>query len=293
MDPNDSVSTLYELAVAAQRAGDYRGLKQIAAKLVGLCEPVGDAKGLGVAHFCLGLSYFLQSDGRRAREEYEAALAFAESADDRAGILRIRLGLAAVAGDIDLDVDTLRRWSEAALFMAREIGDEKNEGIALGNLAEACHLQGDYEHAIRFACEAADIFQHLERWSSAGAQYATVGNVYALRGDFSQSIEYMGKAWEYLRREPVPLHRAWYFQVWFLIAAALDRWEIAAQLYGFVAHYRDVHNTPRLQGMLPWLSGPIEQQYKELGYDRAAELARRGEAYSIAQVHELVATLQN
>jgi len=121
----------------------------------------------------------------------------------------------------------------------------------------------------------------LERWSSAGAQYATVAYVHVLTRDYARAIAAMETAWEYLSREEVAFHRAWYLQVWFVMAGAMGRWEIAARLYGFLGHYRDEHNAPRLQGMLPSLSGPIERQYKELGYERAIALAAEGENLTI------------
>lgn len=249
--------------------------------------PERDARGLALGYNYLGLSRFLQNDGRQAREAYERSLEYATQVSDQAGILRVVMGLAAIAGDIDVDAERLRELSQEALTIARDLGDEKSQAVALGNIAEACRLQADYVEGLRCATEAAGIFLHLERWSSAGAQYATVGHLHALRREFPDAFDAMETAWQWLQREPVPLHRAWYFQVWFLIAAALGQWETAARLYGFVARYRDEHDTPRLQGMLPILSEPIERQYKRLGYERAAALAAEGETLDIEQAQAL------
>ena len=283
--------SLSEAAAAAQREGDSRKLLHAAGELVALCENDGDKEGLVLGYYYLGLSHFLRGEGAKARAAYRHALELGTKIGNKPGILRATIGLAAVAGEFDLDVEGLRALSEDALRMARELRDEKSEAVTLGSLAEACHLQGDFARSIRFASESAQIFARLERWSSAGAQYATVAHVHGLRREYARAIETMRTAWEYLRREPIAFHRAWYFQVWFLIAAGLNQWETAARLYGFLAHYRDINEAPRLNGMLPTMSGPIERHYKELGHDRAIMLAAEGESYTLDQAQALAETL--
>lgn len=282
---------LNESALGAQRAADWRKLERVSHLMIVIGGSSGDAKQLGTAYYYLGISYFLRSDARRARDALRAAQQHAAAADDRSTLLRIKLAQSGIAGEIDLDVENLRALSEEALALARELRDEKSTAVALGNIAEAYHLDGDYSRAIRYARDAAARFLRLERWSSAGAQYATIAHVHVLRREFPEARDAMHSAWRYLSREDVALHRAWYFQVWFLFAAALQRWETAAQLYGFITHYRDVNDTPRMQGMLPWLSEPIERHYRELGHERAAELAGEGEGYSIEEAQTLAASV--
>ena len=283
---------LFDAAVAAQRAGNWRDLERIARELIARGEPDGDARGLALGYNYLGLSYFLRNDGRGARAAYERSLEFATQVSDQAGILRVVMGLANIAGDIDVDAERLHALSQEALGIARDLGDEKSQAVALGNIAEACRLLSEYDEAIRCASEAAAIFLRIERWSSAGAQYATIGHVQLLRRDFAAAFEAMQSAWVWMAPEPVPLHRAWYFQVWFLIAATLQQWETAARIYGFVARYRDEHNTPRLQSMLPVLSEFVERLYKVLGYDRAMALEAEGEAYTIEEAQALAEQLR-
>ena len=285
------MQSLLDAAAAAQREGNSRELARIASEIIAQSEAAGDAQGLAQGHYYAGLAHFLQSSGGKAHAAYERALDIATKARDKRGILQAKIGLAAIAGEFDLDVEALHRLSEEALVMARELRDEKAEAVLLGSLAEACHLQGDYARSIRYAKQSAAMFERLERWSSAGAQYATIAHVQALRRDYAQALESMRAAWSYLQREDVAFHRAWYFQVWFLIAAGMQRWEVAATLYGFLGHYRDVNEAPRLHGMLPTLSGPIERQYRELGHDRAIALAAQGETYTVEQAQALAETL--
>ena len=276
---------MMEELARAQRSGDWRTMERLANEAIASCETAQ-------AHYYLGMSYFLRNDGTNAKRAFRRSLELGEAADDRLAMLRAKIGLASVAGDIDLDSPAFRHLCEEALVMARDVGDDKSLAVTLGNLAEACHQEGEHAAALRYAGEAAQVFLRLERWSSAGAQYATTAHVYLQQRELPAAIGAMGEAWEYLRREDVPFHRAWYFQVWFLIAAALGEWESAAWIYGFVNHYRDVNNTPRLHGMLPSMSLAIERQYRELGHDRALELALEGEALTIERAQALAEALR-
>ena len=282
---------LKEAALRAQRAADWRKLNHVGRAMVLTGESSADDQRLGLGHYYLGLSHFLRGDGSGARKAFLTAQRQALAANDRPLLLLAKLGQAAIAGEIDVDFEALLALSEEALALARELGDEKSTATALGNLAEAYHLGGDTARALRYANEAAAIFLRLERWSSAGAQYATIAHVNVLRFEFARAFEALRTSWTYLSRENVALHVAWYFQVWFLVAAALRQWEATAQLYGFLTHYRDVNDAPRMQGMLPWLSEPIERQYRELGRERALELAAEGEALTVEQAQALVERL--
>jgi tetratricopeptide (TPR) repeat protein len=282
-----AMKPLYDEVGAAHREGGWRELERRALKLIEACEPTVDVRYLAEGHYYLGVSHYLRNDARNARASYQTALELFTAQQDRAGLLKVKVGLAAIAGDLDFEPVTFRRLCEEALLMARELGDDQSVGVTLGNLADACRLEGDYAPALRYAEEAAAALMRLQRWSLAGGQYATAAHVHVLRRELPAALESMRLAWEYLQREPNVNHRAWYFEVWFLIAASLERWETAARLYGFARHYRDVNNAQRLQGMLPWLSGPVERLYERLGHERAEELFIEGEALSIEQAQEL------
>ena len=58
-------------------------------------------------------------------------------------------------------------WSEAAAAAAREIGDRRGEGNALGSLGNAYAALGDPRRAIESLREALDIFEAIESPSVA------------------------------------------------------------------------------------------------------------------------------
>lgn len=288
---NVAPQSLHDAARAAQRTGNSRSLERIARKLIALAETTGDQQHLGLGHYYLGSAHFWRGDGRNASAAYATALEIFTRAGDKAGIARVQIAVAAVAVDIDLDVEKAHALYERALSFVRELDDEIFLAVALGNFAEVCRLEGAYAPAIRHAGEAAEVYERLERFAQAGTQLATIAHVHALRRDYVRAVETMQRAWEMLRREENPRFLAWYFDIWFLIAAGLDRWETAARLLGFLNHYRDASNARRLQGILPWFSSPVERLSKELSVERAHELILEGESLSPDAAQRLVESI--
>ena len=287
----DAVRSLEDAAQAAQREGNANDLERIARKLVALCEATCDRARLALGHRYLASAYFWRNDGRNAEAAYARALEIYTELGDEAGLAHVRIGLAALAVDVELDVKKGYRLYHESLPSIRALGDQRALAVALGNLAEVCCLEGEYASAIRYAGEAGALLVKLERWAQAGGQYATIAHAAALQRDFPAALENMNRAWSYLQREPNARSRASYFEIWFVIASAMRRYEIAAQLYGFLERYRDEHHARRLSGILPWLSEPVEQLGKRLGSDRAHELALAGQALTLERAQALAGTL--
>lgn len=101
----------------------------------------------------------------------------------------------------------------------------------------------------------------------------------------------MHEAYEEMSQDPIPRWIAWYFDTWFIIAAALGHWETAAQIYSFANRYRDEHNAPRLQGILPWFSGPVEQLSHYIDDDQLLKLFDAGEALTVETANALVSQI--
>lgn len=80
---------------------------------------------------------------------------------------------------------------------------------------------------------------------------------------------------------------AWYFDVWFLIAARLGRYDLAAVVLGFTDKCRDEHNQPRTQAIMPWFSEARERLVRELGIERIDELVESGEALTVESAYAL------
>jgi tetratricopeptide (TPR) repeat protein len=198
------------------------------------------------------------------------------------------LGIAAVALDHNVDVAEARRIYDIAVPIVRELGDKDRLGIVLGNSGEIARMEGDYKKALKLASEAVKLFTEAQDHASVGWQYTSMAHYYLLQRSYADAVASMRKSWPELQQEPIPLWFAWHFDVWFIILAALNRWDIAAKILGFVNKYRDDHNTPRRQGIYPWFTRPVERLSEHLGHDRAHELLIEGESLSLEQAHELV-----
>lgn len=289
MGVSGTVDALCQAAEAAQRADNFRDLERLSRELIGACNAAGDPR-VALGYQFLGICYGRKNDASRARENYVKALELFRSAGDRRGVLRVTVGLAYIAGELEVDPDAAHRLSEEALAIARELGDPEYLAVTTGNFAEVCRAQGDYASALRLAAEAAALYSADERWGRAAAQYSARAHIFAVRSEFSESAENLRLAWELLQRQPIAIHIAWYFEVAFIIAALRQSWETAARLYGFVDHYRDVNDAPRLQGILPRLSAQVERVYAELGHERVDELLHEGERLSLEQAQALTQT---
>jgi len=289
---SDEARPLYDAATAAQTAADYLTLARLARKIIALCEGNGDKLGLAWGQYFAAAAQFQRNDGSGAARSYRQAEELFTELGDRMGMARCMLGLAAVALDINLDVAEARRLYDLAVPIVRESKDKRRLGIVLGNLGEICRMEGDYDRALRYAEEAVTIFREIGDSAYAGWQYTSMGHYHLLRREYAAAIESMHASYPELLKDPIPRWFAWYFDVWFIIAAALDRWELAARLLGFVNRYRDDHSTPRLQGTLPWLSRPIERLSEHIAEDRLSELFIEGESLSLEQARALVADVR-
>lgn len=288
MEQGREASALYAAAVSAQDAADYLTLARLAREIVALCESNGDHLGLAWGHYFTGAANFQRSDGAAARGAYSKAQDLFSEVGNREGVARCMLGQAAVALDIAVDADEARRLYDLAVPIVREIGDQRRLAIVLGNLGEICRMEGECAQALRYAGEAVALFREVGDPAYAGWQLTSMGHYHLLLRDHAAAIQSMRESHRELLRDPIPRWMAWYFDVWLIIVAALDRWEAAARLLGFVNRYRDENNTPRMQGILPWFSAPIEELHKRLSEERLHELMLEGESLTSQAAQSLV-----
>jgi tetratricopeptide (TPR) repeat protein len=199
------------------------------------------------------------------------------------------MNLGTIEVDINLNASLARQYYEEAAPIIREMNEPWRLAIALGNLCEIYRLEGDYARATSTASEALELFRTLGDRARASWQLANIALCRLLRRDAAGAIQSMQEAHDELVLDPNPRWTAWYFDVWFMIAAKLERWELAARLLGFVDRLRDEKNLPRLPGVLPWFSSPIERLNKALSGDRLHELRLEGESLTFDQAQSLTA----
>ena len=282
------MAALRRAAVAAQEAADYLNLGRLARKIQTQCEANGDNHGLAWGLYYAAAAHFQRGDGAPAEREYRKARQLFEECDDREGAVRCMLGLAAVAVDTAVDAHQARLLYEEALPLVRQLKDQRRLAIALGNLAEVERLDGDPVRALKHAREALAIFEEIDDPASVGWQLTNIAHFLLLRRMSAEAVETLRDAYAALQRDPIPRECALYFDVAFIVAAALRSWDSAARLLAFTNHFRDVNNAPRMPGILPWFSLPVERLSTHVDADRLHDLFGEGEALDMAGAQELV-----
>jgi tetratricopeptide (TPR) repeat protein len=280
---------LHDAAVAAQNSADYLTLSRLAHEMIALARRDDDKTQLAWGHYFSGASNFQRNDGPSAAREYRKARDLFTALDDKEGVARSMLGLAAVALDVNLDAAQARELYDHAVPIIRQLGDKRRLGIVLGNLGEICRLEGSSSRALEHAREAVSLLSEAGDHAHAGWQLASMGHYYVLRRDEAAALESMHRAYAELALDPIPRWIAWYFDVWFIIEAWRGRWETAALILSFVNRYRDERSCPRNQGFLPWFSQPVEELSQHLGADRLHELFAQGEELDVESAQALVA----
>jgi tetratricopeptide (TPR) repeat protein len=284
-------ATLRAACEAAQAAADFRELERAGRELIALGESSGNKLELAWGYNYVGVALVRRNDGRAAERAFRTAQALYDEAGDRLGVGRMLMNLGMIAIDIDVDVDLAHKLYDEGIHIIREANEPSRLAIALGNFAEICRLEGDYRQATASAEEALAIFEDLGDAAHAAWLLADLAHFQSLRGDQPAAVANLRGAFERLRAEPNPHWTALCFDVSVIIAAKLDDWDAATRLLGFCDRYRDENAVQRLQGMLPWLSIPIERLSKELPERRRNELLLEGELLTVEEAQTLAETL--
>ncbi|MBV8333280.1 MAG: tetratricopeptide repeat protein, partial [Candidatus Eremiobacteraeota bacterium] len=250
---------LYDAAVAAQSSNDYRRLRKISGDMSALGAATGDRRVSAWGDYFLGLARFFNNESAPADRALRRALSYFRESGDRLAAARTMLNLAMIETEVNMNPGAARRYYEEAGPVIRESGDNVRLAILYGNLGEICRLEGDYASALNHARDSVGLFREAGDWGRVVWQLVDMAHYYMLRRDYAAALESMREAYDALRKDWNPRWIAWYFDVWVILAAKLERWEIAAKLLGFVDRMRSEQSVPRLQLLLPWLSAPIER----------------------------------
>lgn len=281
-----------EEAARAQLAADYLTLARLARDMIAANESAGNALELAWGHYFAGAAQFQRGDGVAAERAYRKAQELFQRIGNREGLGRAMLGLAAVALDIEANVELARQLYDQAVPMVRASGDKQRLAIALGNLGEICRMEGNYGRALEHAGEAAALFRSIGDAAHNGWALANMAHFHLLRREYTSAVGALHEAYRELMRAPNPRWLAWYFEVWFLLAAATAQWEPAARIFGFVAHYRHENSVPRMQGWMIWFAAPIELLHRKLSPERLHELQAEGESLTGEGAQQLVESLR-
>jgi tetratricopeptide (TPR) repeat protein len=274
----DEAQSLLDAARVARHESEFLDLERIATQLVRLGATGASKETAAVGYYHLGIALNNLNRGTEAITATRESIRLYRAIGDRFATAKAQLNLGAIELDNNVNVAEARRLYEEAAPVVREFGGPLNLAIALGNLGEICRLEGDYEGALRNGEESLQLFRDLGDTSNSIWQLTNIAHFQSLLRRYAPAAENMRAAFELLREEPNPRWIAWHFDVWFLIAASLQRWDVAAQLLAFVDEHRDATNQPRLGAMLPWFTQAKERLSRELSFDRHDELLIQGEA---------------
>jgi tetratricopeptide (TPR) repeat protein len=86
------------------------------------------------------------------------------------------------------------RWLEAAISSAREIGNRRGEGVALGNLGNAYAALGETRKAIKFYEQALLIDREMGDRQGEGSDLGSLGSAYHALGETYKAIKFYEQA---------------------------------------------------------------------------------------------------
>jgi hypothetical protein len=282
---------LRDAAGAACTAGDFAALRRTADELVAFGQLNHLPEIAAWGEYFRGIACTYRGDGAGAERAFRNALAFFERDGDRLSAAHAMMNLAAVAIDIDVAPSKARRLFEEASFVIDTRGDVVERAMLRGKIAEVCRLESDFDGAMQNGLTAWQLFRRAGQNELAAAALVNVAHYLTLRRDYTAAIEAMVQLFASLNGDVNPLHVAWYFEVWFIIATKRNQWETAARLLGFAARYRGERELTRLPGTLVWLSEPTERLAAALSADRVRLLSDEGAALSLADARALASTL--
>jgi tetratricopeptide (TPR) repeat protein len=140
----------------------------------------------------LGRTRFSADSG--GAEELEAAFGALRDSEDAEGAAEAALSLRMIAW-YEGDGGRARRWLDQALELVRDQADSPAKAMALVTLGGTCHVNGEYQEAIRVGREALPLLERLgldaqraRALSSIGFSRAALGDPEGI-ADLEQSVE--------------------------------------------------------------------------------------------------------
>ena len=290
------LETLLVDAQSAQDRGDYHALRSIALEAASVATEAGDERALGLAWFFLGFAEMHVGLAARAESAFDDALAIFTRIGARVEAARVRLNLGVLAFDSRVDIATARRIYEEVIAEFEQLGRPLGLAVALSSSTEVCRAVGDYSQALKRGARAIEIFEREGHAWRAAQQRIINAHVLSLLRRFDEAIAQIEGAYDAVRESHNQTLLATYFEVYALIAAAVDQYSAAAELFGFVdalRHREDVRPPVRL---MPWIVNAQQSVRSDLGidaYDVAYYIGAHASLDSMRdRVRRLASTLQ-
>ncbi len=160
-----------------------------------LAEVQNDSQNLAQAYYGLGTVFFATGEVKRARENWQTALKYAnECADDiQIAIIKYNLTLLDNNTEGELSVGHLQNATEFAAGMFSKLGQE---GIALNTMLRASTLlqTGKYDEAQDLFLDALKQFKNGNEKQGEALVLYNLGLISQHKGDFSTALQYFQKS---------------------------------------------------------------------------------------------------
>jgi len=194
-------------AITHDNLGQFPEAIECYTKLLGVCERLGDAAGVGLARNCLGVDCFLIAaplsqgshyDARRplspesraylnrAVEHHKGHLAAAQGSEGGQFVACTNLGLSlALLGD----VPTATAQHQEALRVAIALQSQSGQAIAVGNLGLLAMRTGEYATAKACLEQHLSLAQTLDDPTAETTAWMLLGQLYAVEKDLGPAVE--------------------------------------------------------------------------------------------------------
>ncbi|MDB5072024.1 MAG: diguanylate cyclase response regulator [Candidatus Eremiobacteraeota bacterium] len=197
--------------------------------------------------------------------------------------------LGAMAFDFQLDYDQATRLFRQAATMFREIGDDLNAIVQLGNLAEALSARGDVDQAVPIIETAAEECRAFANRATSGHLFCVWALVHEIRGDVPAAARAMREVLAVLADGTPGALVVMTFDFSARIAARAGQDPLAATLIAAAEHHAAAEATPFLPIQRFWRDPVVKGLRERLGV-RYDDHAARGRA---ASEREMLATLDD
>ncbi|HEX2317092.1 MAG TPA: BTAD domain-containing putative transcriptional regulator [Thermomonospora sp.] len=151
-------------------------------------EKVDDPGGRARARWFLAYAQHGYGDQKARRRRVQEALAEFKALGDHWGVAAARC----LGGGWELsrgNVAAFRRAGETALELFRHLGDPWGQVQAVGMMADAAEIAGEYGEARRLRAEGLRIAEDLKLWSDVSVLMSGLGRVALLTGDHRTADE--------------------------------------------------------------------------------------------------------
>jgi tetratricopeptide (TPR) repeat protein len=278
-------------AEAAYAAIDFARMRAIGQQMLAAGKPSGNAEQIAYGKLYVGWANIHLQAGQGSKAALTSALDFFRATGRKLESAQTLTCLASIAIDVDVDAAESRRLFEEAWPLVQEVGTKQQAAALRGNLGEVCRLEGDLKTATECAHEALEMWRALDEPMRAAWQLTNIAHNELLSRRYASAIRSLELACDELTRAPNPLCVTWCFDVWIILAVKLEQFELAARLLGFVEGLRTGDGLYRQQGMLPYLSEPIERLSRTLSHEEMEAFTLAGERLSFFDARDLALTL--